>query len=187
MSLPINRKALNRLLLDSLSQVYQESPNEFLKSLLADPATESVITSIPPRSNGSFSNYTVEYVPNEYMTRAEMEYRREKDRAELIKLQQMYAPVPDETFPFASELRKQVMDTMESAVTSALSGGSTAPAPSRSSTDHSNLSGASLMTSFLSRKSAANSKSSPDTSRSGLPKLLSSPSKAIATKNSTRS
>lgn len=187
MSLPINRKALDLFLLDSLTRGYQERPNELLKSLIGDPAIESPTTSTPSRSTGSFSNYTDEYVGEEMLTRAEYDRRRERDRIELIKLQQLYTPVPDVMFQLDSESLRRAMDIMANAEISALLGASTPSVPSPSSTDPSNLSGASLMTSFLSRTSAKNSTSSPSTSKSGLPKLLSSPSKAIATKSSTQS
>lgn len=187
MSLPTNRKALDPSLLDSLMRESPEQRNEFLKSLYADPLTVLPTTSTPPKSTESFSSYTDEYVRNEYMSREQYEYRRRMDYEKLVMLQQMYAPGPDVMFQLDSELRKRATGIMENAEISALSGGSTPPAPSRSFTDRSNLSGASLMTSFLSRTSAKNSRSSPSSSKSGLPKLLSSPSKAIATKSSTRS
>lgn len=187
MSLPTNRKVFDPLLLDSLMRESRERPNELLRSLIGDPATESPTMSTPRKSTESFSNYTVEFVPNEYLSREQLEYRRRMDYERLVMLQQMYAPVPEEMFPYASESLRRAMDTKANEVISASLAGSTPSAPSRSSTDPSNLSGASLTTSFLSRTSAKNSKSNPSTSRSGLPKLLSSPSKAIATKSSTQS
>jgi hypothetical protein len=187
MSLPTNLKALDLSLLDSLTQASLGQPSEYLTSLFVDRLTEWQTMSTQQRSSGSFSNYTVEYAPNEYRTLAEMEYHRRMDYERLRMLQQVYEPGPAVMFQLDSALLKKVTDIMENAETSALSGASTAPAPSRSSTGPSSLSGASLTTSFLSRKSASNSKSSPGTSKSGLPKLLSSVSKAIATKSSSRS
>lgn len=187
MSLPTNPKAFDLSLLDSLTRELHERPNELLKSLLGELPTESPIMSTPRRSTGSFSNYTEEYVGEEMLTRAEYDRRRQRDYEKLVMLQQMYAPVPEETFRFASASLRQAMDTMANEVISASLAGSIPSEPSRSSTDQSNFSGASLTTSFLSGTYAKNSKSNPSTSRSGLPKLLSSPSKAIATKSSTQS
>lgn len=187
MSLPINRKALDLSLLDSLSQGYHERPNELLRSLIGDPATESPTMSTPRKSTESFSNYTVEFAGEGMLPRAEYDRRRQRDYEMLVMLQQRYEPVPEEMFLYASESLRRAMDTKANEVISASLAGSTPSAPSRSSTDQSNCSGASLTTSFLSRTSAKNSKSNPSTSRSGLPKLLSSPSKAIATKSSTQS
>lgn len=187
MSLPTNRKALDPSLLDSLMRESPEQRNEFLKSLYADPLTVLPTTSTQRKSTESFSSYTDEYVRNEYMSREQYEYRRRMDYERLVMLQQMYAPVPEEMFPYASESLRRAMDTKANEVISASLAGSTPSEPSRSSTGPSSLSGASLTTSFLSRTSAKNSKSNPSSSRSGLPKLLSSPSKAIATKSSTQS
>lgn len=187
MSLPINRKALDPFLLDSLMQESRERPNELLKSLIGDPAIESPTMSTPRRSTGSFSNYTVEYVGEEMLPRAEFDRRRQRDYEQLVMLQQMYASVPEEMFRFASASLRQAMDIKANEVISASLAASTPSAPSPFSTVPSSLSGDSATIWFLSRTSAKNSKSNPSSSRSGPPKLLSSPSKGIPTKSSIRS
>lgn len=187
MSLPTNPKALDHSMLDSLLRESLERPNELLQSPFDVQQTASPITSTRRNSIESFSNYTVELVPNEYMSREQFEYRQRMNYEALMMLQQAYQPNPVEMPPYVLEFLKQDMDTRVKEEISASSAVSTPSAPLRSSTDRSNLSGASLTTSFLSRTSAKNSTSSQNSSKSGLPKLLSSPSGGTATKSSTQS
>jgi hypothetical protein len=187
MSLPINQKAFDLSLLDSLTRESLERPNESLQSQLADLPIESQITWHRKKWNESFSSSTEDLVPNEYMSREQFEYRRRMNYEALMMLQQASPPDLVEMPPYVLESLRRDMDTRVNEAISASWVESTPSAPLRSSTDRSNLSGASLTTSFLSRTSAKNSTSSQSSSRSGLPKLLSSPSGGTATKNSTRS
>jgi len=179
MSLPINRKVFDPSLLDSLTRVLSERPNELLQSPLADLLTASQTMSIRQRSNESFGRFMDELSPAEL-------YQREKTET-LIRYQMMYEARPVVMSQSVLESLNRDMGTRVNEVISASLAVSTPTVPSPSSTDPSNLSGASLMTSFLSRTSAKNSGSNPSSSRSGPPKLLSSPSKAIATKNFSQS
>lgn len=181
MSLPINRKVLDPSLLDSLTRVLSEQPEEYLKSLYGGPLTESQTTWIRPRSSESFVKFMDDPSPAQL-------YLREKQRMEeMIRYQMMFEPSPVVMSQFDLEFLRQDMVTRVNEVISASLAASTPTEPSLSSTGPSSLSGASLMTSFLSRTSAKNSKSNPSSSKSGLPKLLSSPLKAIATKSSSQS
>jgi hypothetical protein len=181
MSLPTNRKAFDPSLFDSLTQTYRERPNELLQSPLGGLRTESSTMSIRRRSNESFSNYTDDPSPAEL-------YERERRHAEkLWQMQMMYSPDPAEMLRFDSALLSPVMATKVSEAISASLEESIRSAPSPSSTVPSSLSGDSVTTWFLSRTSAKNSTSNPSSSKSGPPKLLSSPLKAIATKSSIRS
>lgn len=188
MSLPTNPKVLDPSMLDSLLRESLERPNELPRSQLADLPIESPTTWHRKKWNESFSSSTEDLVPNEYMGREQFEYRRKMNYERLVMLQQAYYQQDlVEMPPYVLESLRRDMDTQVKEAISASWVESTPSAPLRSSTDRSNLSGASLTTSFLSRTSAKNSTSNPSSSRSGLPKLLSSPSGGTATKSSTRS
>lgn len=206
MSLPINPGPLDPSLFASLLKDLEKSPSPFGPSPLVAPTIGSRPTSIQP----SYSAYD----PASEEASQQIRYREVKiapgvtklimesnpsehemwfrERIEHIQRMQMMAylnaaPPSLVTSLFGSELRKPATDTAKKGETSASSPPSTPAKPSRSSTAASNLSGGSVLTSFLSNTLSGNSGSSPTGSRSGPPKLLPSPSKAIAMKSSTRS
>lgn len=181
MSLPTNPKAFDPSLLASLTRELFERPDAFQKSPFADLLTASQTMSIRPRSNESFARFMDAPSPAEL-------YEKEKRRAEeLYQLRMMYEASPVVMSQSVLESLNRDMATRVNEVISASLAASIPTEPSRSSTGPSNLSGASLMTSFLSRTSAKNSRSNQSSSKSGPPKLLSSPSRAIATKSSSQS
>lgn len=207
MSLPINPGPFDPSLFASLLKDLEKSPSPFVPSPLAAPTTGSRPTSIPT----SYSDYDLALEEAQQRIRYrevkitpertklimeaapdDLHYERMfRERIEHIQRMQMMAylnaaPPSLVTSLFGSELRRPATDTAKKEETSASSPPSTPAKPSRSSTAASNLSGGSVLTSFLSNTLSGNSGSTPTGSRSGPPKLLPSPSKAIAMKSSTR-
>jgi hypothetical protein len=171
MSLPIKPGAIDPSMWDSLTTGYLDSLREFEKFLINDPQIGSPTTS----ARTKYSECEESCMESR---RDEMSYQKLRH---IIESEELKMSRSD------SEYLNRAMDIRVREEISAWSEAYTPAPPSRSSTVPSSLSGESLLTSFLSTTSASNSKSPPSGSRSGRQKLLSSPSKAIPTKSSTRS
>lgn len=171
MSLPINPGAFDRSMLEQALEELKDTPELFnslaRSALLTELATTSARTNF-----------------NEY----EKSLKAQGFHALMMQARELEAVrVSPEMLALDLELAREARDTLENVVTSALLGESTMEKPSRSFTAPSNLSGDSLLTSFLSITSSKSSGSKSTSSKSGLPKLLSSPSKGTQTKSSTPS
>lgn len=189
MSLPIKPGALAPFSSDSLSEKLKQYRGIFDESLRNAQQIAYETMWIP----SSLDEYDPAYFREADREMEMMEADREMEmmarslemeiRARFLEIERMGRE--RKMYQYASAYPNQDMGTGKREETSVSSGPSIAPEPSPSSTVQSSLSGASLLTSFLSTTSAENSGSSQSGSRSGPLKLLSSPSKAIAMKSST--
>lgn len=179
MSLPTKRNLIDSSWFDSLTQESQALPNVF--GTFPSDVPQTVSPTMLIRGNCRVCGIDLAIPPDEFNQAMVEHERRCQEDWERRRLRRRYEY--ETMYLYGSELRSRAMDMGKREETSASSRPSTPVEPSPSFTVPSSLSGDSLLTSFLSTTSAKNSGSNRSGSRSGLPKLLSSPSRAIPTKS----